>query len=210
MADTETAVLFLEKNDFYFSDGNKTAKFDFVPEVVRDLDIQNEEVLIKSIYEFIDKQKFNVGKFLFVLAESAIFMAGGDEANVSLIPYNNVLSKKYQTKEGDMIIATNKDLIDAITDAFLQKGFGRDEIVPQMVFGQFGSFREFNTTVASSLIKNQEMATGKSMLEPIPVLQQPVSEVFKVTKGKSTMLPMLLTIMGVMVLGLVLLLIFRK
>lgn len=209
MALEETGILYLERNAFYFCDGVKIAKLDFLPEVIRDLDIVNEEVLIKSIFDFIDKQKFNVGKFLFVLSESAIFVVGTDERNVNLIPYNNVLSKKYATQSGEVIIATNKDLVDVISEAFQEKGFGRDEVVPSMLFGQLTG-RQFDLNLANFMIKNQETATGKSMLDPIPVMPTKTSDMFKVTTGKSTMLPMLLGIFGLMLVGLVLLLIFRK
>lgn len=210
MSEIETAVLYLEKQRFYFSDGSKIGKFDFPQDIIKDFEIVNIELFTKMVSEFIDNSKFNAGKFLFVLSESSIFQVGSDEKNIAYMPFNNVLSKEYKLKEGSLIIATNKDMIDLLSDIFIQKGFGRDEIVPASVFGQFSTFREFNLEVANILIKNQEMATGRSMLDPIPVLQQPVSEVFKVTKGKSTMLPMLLGIMGVMVLILILLLVFRK
>lgn len=210
MADVETAVLYLEKNKLSFFDGNKLSKLDFNAELIRDFEIINEDLFTKTIFKFIDDSKFNAGKFLMVLGESAIFVAGSDEKNILYIPYNNVLSKKYQSREGESVIATNKDVVDVLTNCFLEKGFGRDEIVPAMIFGQIDLRSGLTMELAQFMIKNQNMATGKSMLDPIPILSQPVSEVFKVTKGKSTMLPMLLGVMGVMVLILVLLLAFRK
>lgn len=221
MANEESALLLLEKESFYYYDGGKIYKFDFTKDIVNDLDIVNEELLVKSIFKFIDDQKLRPVKFLFILAESALFVSDYKEKDQTkielefsnfnnLVPYNRVLSKKYQLTDGVRMIATNIDLIEIISEAFTQKGFTRDEVVPAMIFGQVGVKKGLTLEDANYFLKNQNLAEGKGMLDPIPVLQQPVSEVFKVTKGKSTMLPMLLTIMGVMVLGLILLLVFRK
>lgn len=221
MASEESALLQLEKDCFYYFDGEKVCKFDFAKEIVADLDIVNEDLLVKSILKFIDDQKLNPAKFLFILSESSLFISDykeKDQAKIeiefnnfnSLIPFGHVLSKKYQIQDGIRMVATNSDLVEIIGSVFAQKGFARNAVVPSMLFGQVGVKRGLTVEDATFILKNQKLADGKGMLDPIPVLQQPVSEVFKVTKGKSTMLPMLLTIMGVMILGLVLLIVLRK
>jgi len=221
MTNEESALLLLEKEKFYYFDGSKIYEFNFQKEFISDLDIIDEDLLIKSIFKFIDDQKLNPAKFLFILSESALFISDYKEKDPlkieaefnnfnNTVPYNRVLSKKYQISDGIRLVATNIDLVEIIGEAFTQRGFTRNEVVPAMIFGQVGIKRGLTQEDAVYILKNQNLAEGKGMLDPIPVLQQPVSEVFKVTKGKSTMLPMLLTIMGVMILGLVLLLVFRK
>lgn len=221
MATEENAILFLEKNALYYFDGSKVAKLDFAKEFVADFDIVNEELLIKSIFQFIDSQKLVQSKFITVLSESALFINDFKETDpvkiesqfvsfTNTVPYNQVISKKYSLQDGVRMVATNEDLVTVIDEAFVQKGFIKDVVVPAMVFGRMGDKVGLTVEDANFMLKNQHMADGKSMVDRVVALPQPVSDTFKITKGKSTMLPMLLGVFGLMVVGLVLLLIFRK
>lgn len=218
MAENQTSVLYLEKQLLYFYDGFKISKLDFTSDTVLDFDSLNDEAFVNLIFQFIEVNKPKVSHYIFVLSESTLFVGETMQKDplkmdaefknfTDLVPYNNVVSKNYSVGDSTKIVASNQDLINLIRDAFAQKGYICADVVPAFVFGEIGVRKGFDIEMANYIVKNQRIAFGKSMTAP--VMAAPVN-VFKVTKGKSTMLPMLLGIFGVMTLVLVLLLFLRR
>lgn len=200
MALEEGSLIYLEKDKLFFYNGAKVFKLDFTPQIVRDLEILNEDGLISLVFQFIDSVKAAPSRFLIVLSESVLFSSDTKERDlakieaefqsfIDLVPFDKVLSKKYQTEGGIRMLATNADLINAISDSFQQRGFVNDGVVPAMVFGQ-GVRRGLDLDTANYMLRSQQLARGKAMGK---MSSQPKRKsVFKVTTGKSTILPYLI------------------
>lgn len=213
------SLIYLEKDRLFFSNGEKVFKLEFTPQIVRDLDILNEDTLVSLVFQFIDSIKMNPSRFLIVLSESVIFVNDTKEQDparidaefqsfIDLVPFDRVLSKKYQTADSIRMLATNADLINTISDSFEQRGFVNDGVIPAMMFGQFGVKRGFDVDTANYMLKNQQFARGKTMGE---VSSQPEKRsVFKVTKGKSKMLPYLIGGFAIALVGLLALIFLRR
>lgn len=219
MAGEEGSLIYLEKDRLFFYNGEKIFKLDFASQVVRDLDILSEDALISLIFQFIDSIKVSPSRFLIVLSESVLFVSDTKEQNptmveigfqsfTNLVPFDRVLSKKYQTEGGIRMLATNADLINAISDSFEQRGFVNGGVTPAMIFGQFGVRRGFDPNTANYILRNQHLAKGKSMGE---MSSEPKREsIFKVTTGKSTKLPYLIGGFAITLIGLLALIFLRK
>src|SRR5262249_19781925 len=71
----KTAVVYIlkDKFQFYTPSFGRVIEFRFVPEIVRDLDIINNELLENLIKVFVTNSKISPGNLIFVLAENAYF-----------------------------------------------------------------------------------------------------------------------------------------
>lgn len=223
MASEVGSLIYLEKNRlFFYNNGKKVFKLDFAPQIVRDLEILNEDGFINLIFQFIDNLKAKPSRFLIVLSESVLFSNDTKEQNfakvevefqsfIDLVPFDNVLSKKYKTKDTIRMLATNGDLINTVSDSFEQKGFVNDGVVPVIVFGEFGARRGLELKSAKYMLKNQQhvknKVMGKISLQPI----KPESKsVFKLTTGKSKMLPYLVGGFAIVLIGLLFLIFLTR
>lgn len=213
------SLIYLEKDRLFFYNGEKVFSLDFTPQVVRDLDILDENVFISLIFQFIDSIKMNPSRFLIVLSESVIFVYDTKEQDLAkidaefhsftdLVPFDRVLSKKYQTAGSIRMLATNADLINTISDSFEQRGFVNDGVIPAMMFGQFGVRRGFDVRTANYMLKNQQLTRGKTMGGTSS--QPERGSVFKATKGKSKMLPYLIGGFAIALVGLLALIFLRR
>ena len=219
MALEEGSLIYLEKDRLFFYNGEKVFKLDFTPQIVRDLEILNEDGLISLVFQFIDSIKATPSRFLIVLSESVLFSSDTKERDlakieaefqsfIDLVPFDKVLSKKYQTEGGIRMLATNADLINAISDSFQQRGFVNDGVVPATVFGQNGVKRGLDSDTANYMLRSQQLARGKAMGK---MSSQPKRKsVFKVTTGKSTMLRYLIGGFAIVLVGLLALIFLRR
>jgi len=211
MASEVGSLIYLEKDRLFFYNGEKVFKLDFTPQIVRDLEILNEDELISLVFQFIDSIKATPSRFLIVLSESVLFSSDTKERDlakieaefqsfIDLVPFDKVLSKKYQVEGVIKMLATNADLINAISDSFQQRGFVNDGVVPAMVFGQYGVKRGLDSDTANYILRSQQLARGKAMGK---MSSQPERKsVFKVTTGKSKMLPYLIGGFAIVLVGL--------
>jgi len=213
------SLIYLEKDRLFFYNGEKVFKLDFTPQIVRDLEILNEDGLISLVFQFIDSIKATPSRFLIVLSESVLFSSDTKERDlakieaefqsfIDLVPFDKVLSKKYQVEGVIKMLATNADLINAISDSFQQRGFVNDGVVPAIVFGQYGVKRGLDSDTANYMLRNQQLARGKAMGK---MSSQPERKsVFKVTTGKSKMLPYLIGGFAIVLVGLLTLIFLRR
>lgn len=201
MAQEGTSVLYLDKNRLFFFDGEKVFKLDFPPEIVKDLDIINEEGLVNLLFQFIEKGKISPSRFILVIADNAMFAMEtyqSDPAKVEaeyqnfigLVPFDSPLAKKYRGKNSIEMMATNGELVHAICEALESKGFAKDAVVPSLVFGDLGVKRSFDATAGKFILNNLALTKGKSLLEPT-ILPNPESTFKIATNGQSKLLPYL-------------------
>jgi len=219
MAQDVGSLIYLEKDRLFFCNSEKIYKLDFTPQIARDLDVLNEDMFISLVFQFIDSVKAAPSRFLIVLSESVLFSNDTKELDlakietefqsfIDLVPFDRVLSKKYQVEGSIRMLATNADLINTISDSFEQRGYVNDGVVPATMFGQFGVRRGFDLATANYMLRNQQLARGKTMRE---MSSQPERKsVFKVTTGKSTRLPYLIGGFAIALIGLLTLIFLRR
>ncbi len=68
------------------------------------------------------------------------------------IPFEIVASKEFQLQNGERIIATNQELIDAIKTTFEKNGFSIDFVIPGGLYGSNISSQPVLTPAAANLI----------------------------------------------------------
>ncbi|HSX09691.1 MAG TPA: hypothetical protein VLF93_06050 [Candidatus Saccharimonadales bacterium] len=162
----KTNIIYLQKDKFqFFSSGDgKIYEFRFVPEVIRDLDVINIEMLENLIKVFVTNGKIAPSNLVIVLSENAYFskdfvpppaqkapvthqtvtrelLQNQAEEFVEHVPFDNVVSKMIPLKEGFKVIATNKDFYESIAIAFEHLSFKVEAIVPGVVLGNGLSLR---------------------------------------------------------------------
>ena len=213
------SLIYLEKDRLFFYNGKNVFKLNFTPQIVRDLEVLNEDGLISLVFQFIDSIKATPSRFLIVLSESVLFVGETKERDLTkieigfqsfmdFVPFDKVLSKKYQIEGGIRMLATNADLINTLSDSFEQRGFVNDGVVPAFVFGQFGVKPGFDSDTANYILRSQQLAKGKTMGE---MSSKPIKKsVFKVTTGKSKMLPYLIGGFVIALVGLLVLIFLGK
>jgi hypothetical protein len=186
----KTGVIYLMKDKFqYFSpyDG-KIFEFRFSPEVIRDLDVINNEMLENLIKSFIVTSRIVQANLVFVLAENAYFskdciapppnkeaanqrtvsrelIQNGAEEFVEHVPFDNVVSKMLPIKDGIKVCATNKDFYESIAIAFEHSGFTVESVVPGVVLGNGLSLRPvLDNAMANMILQKINAAKDYNLL----------------------------------------------
>ncbi len=156
----KTSVLYLQKEKFQYFDAysGRIIEFRFVPEIVRDLDIINSELLENLIKVFVANSRIAPAALVFVLAENAYFtkdflppapqkdasaqpeitkelLKKQAEEFIEHVPFDNVVSKTIPLKEGLKVCATNKDFYETIAIAFEHLSFTIESVLPGLVLG---------------------------------------------------------------------------
>jgi len=154
------SVVYLQKDKFQLFSPTigRVIEFRFPPEIIRDLDVLNTELLENQIKVFVTNSKISPSGLLFVLAENAYFTKDFNQpaqpkgataqpaVNTDLlqkqadefiehVPFDNVVSKTIPLKDGMKVIATNKDFYESIAIAFEHLGFTVQSVLPGMVLG---------------------------------------------------------------------------
>ncbi len=180
-----TGVVYLQKDKFQFFSGTdgRIFEFRFVPEIVRDLDIINSEMLENLIKVFVTNSRITPSNLVFVLSENAYFSkdfvppAPQKTANeqrtvtrellqkqaeefVEHVPFDNVVSKMIALKDGFKVCATNKDFYESIAIAFEHLGFTVESVLPGVVLGNGLSLRPVLDAAMAGVIL-QKINTAK-------------------------------------------------
>jgi hypothetical protein len=162
----KTSVVYLQKDKFQFYSPGLAGviEFRFVPEIIRDLDVINSELLENLIKVFVTNSKISPSDLVFVLAENAYFtkdfikpaqpkgtpaqpeittelLQKQAEEFIEHIPFDNVVSKTIPLKDGVKVVATNKDFYESIAIAFEHLGFTVQSVLPGLVIGTGASLR---------------------------------------------------------------------
>jgi hypothetical protein len=162
----KTAVVYIQKDKFQFYTPTlaRVIEFRFVPEIIRDLDVINAELLENLIKVFVTNNKISPSNLIFVLAENAYFTKDfipsapqkgvtpqpevtkellqkqADEF-IEHVPFDNVVSKTIPLKDGIKVCATNKDFYETIVISFEHLGFTVESVLPGLVLGNGLSLR---------------------------------------------------------------------
>lgn len=163
-------ILFLDRDGFsVFQDTQPSIKkFNFTSDSVANLDITNKEQLANLITAFIQTNKIIPSSFVIVLSDSVIYfkdlnppkkpnvippapnpaseLSQNNEPKKEIqnflddVPFEEVLAKVIKTDQLNFIVAANKDLVMAIADSFVNKGFIMEGILPSFLYGPVVNF----------------------------------------------------------------------
>jgi hypothetical protein len=158
-------IIYLQKDKFQLFSPflRQIVEFRFVPEIVRDSDIINKELLESLVKVFVENTKIPPGNLTIVLADNTYFVKDfllptpppvkpGQPAPpqpqmtmetisvmsmdfVEHVPYENVVSLTFPLKNGLKVCAVNKDFYDTVSSSFEKLGFVIDAVYPGLVFG---------------------------------------------------------------------------
>lgn len=144
MAKYQLGIIYILRDKFQvFTPGLPSVmEFKFVPEIVRDLDVTNKELLYNLLKIFISNNNIPKSSFIIVIADSASIIKDfilplpaqqqpaeltqlQEQANEFLehIPFEEVAAKSIPLANGIRAYGTNKELYESIKEAFLQEGF---------------------------------------------------------------------------------------
>lgn len=173
----KTGVVYLQKDkfQFYLPSIGRVLEFRFVPEIIRDLDVINTELMENLIKIFVTNSKIAPCNLVVVLADNAYFMkdflpVATQKATVSQqevekellqkqaeefiehVPFDNVVSRSLPLKNGLRVYATNKDFYESIVIAFEHLGFTVENVIPGSVLGNGLSLRPVIDPTMAALI----------------------------------------------------------
>jgi hypothetical protein len=162
---SKQGIIYLQKDKFqlYSPFLRQIVEFRFVPEIIRDSDVINPEMLESLIKVFVANTKIPPGNLTIILADNSYFVKDfvlppqpkpvkGQPQQptaqmtmetihvlsmnfVEHIPYENVVSKSIPIKDGIRVCAVNKDFFDSIANSFIKLGFTVDTVYPGFVLG---------------------------------------------------------------------------
>lgn len=185
---SNSGIIYLQKDKFslYVPTATKNIEFRFVPEIVKDLDVINLELLENLIKLFITNSKVPPMTFTIILADNACFIKDfiktpqnpnqtvpgqpqppidekadqeikkNEDDFIDHVPFDNVVSKTLPLGNGEKIIAVNKDLLDAIASSFEKIGSKINMVLPGIVFGNNIGIAPALNQVTVNLILSQE------------------------------------------------------
>jgi hypothetical protein len=200
------SIVYLQKDKFQFftPSTGRVIEFQFVPEVIRDLDVINSELLENLIKVFVANGKISPGNLVFVLAENAYFTKDfvqpaqqkGTPAQppvtieliqkqadefIEHVPFDNVVSKTISLKDGIKVVATNKDFYESIAIAFEHLGFTVESVLPGLVIGNGVSLRPvIDPTMGNLILQKVNTVRQYNLLNQQvyqPLVKQEIEEI---------------------------------
>ncbi len=148
MGNGQIGFIYLRVNslDFYSSKSTNGAHLDFAQTSVRDLELINKVELVEKIKSFVDQNKIPPSNIIIVLSDSVYFEKDFldlpiDQQDIAVnnflenVPFESVASRLYTIERGVKIVAANKELYQAIKEAFESKGFVIESVTPSIILG---------------------------------------------------------------------------
>lgn len=191
MAKYQLGIIYILKDGFQvFAPGLPSIlEFRFVPEIVRDLDVVNKELLYNLLKIFIFNNGIPKSSFIIVIADSASIIKDFITTSVQVeeqatqltqlrqqadeflehIPFEEVSSKSIPIENGIRAYGTNKELYESIKGAFLQQGSEILMVLPAIAIGP-----EINTKTALDADAITSILKKEPLLKEFNLLKQPI------------------------------------
>lgn len=194
MAKYQLGIIYILREGFQiFAPGLPSIlEFRFVPEIVRDLDIVNKELLYNLLKIFIFNNNIPKSSFIMVIADSASIIKDfitppqTDQQATPLtppqqqvdeflehIPFEEVSSKSIPIDNGIRAYGTNKELYESIKEGFLLEGFEIIMVLPAITIGpEVNTKTALDADVINSILKKEPLLKKFNLLkQPLPALQ---------------------------------------
>lgn len=200
---TKTGIIYLQRDKFeiYSPYLPNIIEFRFVPEIVRDFDLINRELLENLIKVFLANNKIPPSGLVVVVADSASFIkdfvspltppptAPGqpptppptledlhNQANKYLehIPFEQVASKVFPLAAGVRAYATNQELYEGLKSILEKQGFIIQSVLPGFVFGPNLSNRpNIDGASIAAILQKVNTVQGYNLLKEVVAMPEP-------------------------------------
>ncbi len=193
MAKYQVGIIYILREGFQvFAPGLPSIlEFRFVPEIIRDLDVTNKELLYNLLKIFISNNNIPKSSFIIVIADSASIIKDfintpqSDQQTAPLtppqqqvdeflehIPFEEVSSKSIPIDNGIRAYGTNKELYESIKEGFLQEGFEILMVLPAIAIGpEVNTKTTLDADVINSILKKEPLLKKFNLLkQPLPAL----------------------------------------
>lgn len=142
------ALLYLEKNGFYFFEEGLTSVISlaFSETAIRDMEVINTAQLMTQIKTFIDQYQLTPAIITIVLSPNVVFekditgLARDTQEEmvksfIDTIPFESVLTKSFPIDKGVKVIGFNDDLYMELKNSFEKNQFIIENILPYQLLG---------------------------------------------------------------------------
>lgn len=185
-------VIYLHRDKFeiYSPLPPRILEFNFVADLVRDMEIINKELLLNILTLFIQNNKLTPSNLTIVVANNACFirdfMREEQDKNtqekqqelqkkideyIEHVPYESVSGKTFDFQKGLRVFAVNQELFEVLKFAFEQQGFAVDTVIPAGVFPN-----EIQQLPALTLPAANSIVQSSFMLKKYNFLNNPIQE----------------------------------
>lgn len=218
-AEGREAIIFLDKNRITIYSGDRAMQLNIPETVIRDLDVIDKSGFDSLVDTYIKTNKLSPAHVWIVLTESVCFSAditqtdqvkAEDEVKsfLEVVPFDQVLSKKYRSGKGIRVIATNSVYLEAIIEIFEREGFVVDGIVPGTIFPSYNDQKIMDSDFARYILQNKTLMVPANMYIKAGAPVNPPEA--QVPQKKSNLLPYLIGAFAVLLAILLGLLLLRK
>lgn len=209
-----TAVLFISKNrlSFYESSLHSILNIDIPQDIIKDSEVINKERLYELIKSFVTTNAIPSCYLIIVLSDSVLFeknvtgvMGSQDDQHEGVvqgfldnIPFENLTMRIYQMEEKMLkVIATNRELTDAIITGFEKQGFSSSYVVPTYPLGK--SVYDLDVEIATYILANVEVIKDYGIYTDEKETIQPNKKTDNTKKGSKS----LSLLIGIFILALI-------
>jgi hypothetical protein len=192
--------LLRDKFQIYVPGLPSVLEFHFVPQIIRDMDVINQEMFANLIKVFITNSKIPPSDLIIVIADNASFMKdflstppqppaqpgqppkpqpspiSPEELDkqvkefFNFVPFEEIASKAIPLKNGIRAYGTNKDLFETIRRSFEANGFEITSVIPAIAFGP-----EVNTKPGmDNLMIESILKKADTLVKSYNLLNQPL------------------------------------
>lgn len=193
-------LLHRDKFDIYTTLSPNILEFKFVPDIVRDQDVVNKDLLHNIINMFIQSNKIEPADLTIVVADNATFVKDfpkddkSPDGTIELekkideflehIPFEHVTGKVMDLPTAKKVFASNLELIESLKFAFEKVGFNIDAAIPAALYGN-----NIGTLPALSLVAANYISQSTPQLKKynflLPDIRQHEKEEKEVEKTNS-------------------------
>lgn len=169
-------VVYLNKVGFIWSGDSLKIPIpvEYAKGVFADMEFQNVRNLDNQMLTMIEAQNLKPDQVIIILSNELFFSqqfpVGTEEqmnAYLAMVPFNDVVSKRFQNISGQFLVAVSNDLIEVLLESFTHHHFEVIAILPDFAFGEsLKSAEQFTHEFAQNLMKTFITLQPYSFYEP--------------------------------------------
>lgn len=165
-------IVFIYRDKLFFCNPNlnESKEFPLTAEIIKDLEVIDQEKLEKALREFLGNTKGKYTETLVILNKNTYFRTTIENPEISelenkakidlfsdLVPFNNIFVKQFSIHKKLEVIAINRDFYEPILDVLYKLDFKITMILPELVvqdyIGEASCTPEENTALLKTLGK---------------------------------------------------------
>ncbi len=148
--------------------------FKFTPEMVKDMDVVNLQLLNTNLKNFVSANKLKPSSLVIILDSSVYFEKDFPGPNVppsqemedfiDTIPFSASSAKLFRSGTGFKQIVINRDLYESLKKSFEELGFAVSAVVPSFVLGPEDSNREITAETCRLIYHKMDQIMADSFI----------------------------------------------